>query len=392
MIPKEDIQVDPDTQLVFNIPEENFEKLKSKLAKMSKKAEAQGLPSIFVMPIGFKDTKDANNRVHRTWEVMVAGIAPTIEGWVFNARIDYDREHGNVIYAIPGQSVPESYKNCGSICEHCNKARRRRTGYLLQQEVTGEFKLVGSSCLSEFFPQGSPETVAKYFETIRRAHRHAAGLAGPIVSFNNTSVELYLQAVAYTVRTQGWYSITRAREKGEPDRSTARQASILYTQSNFSSLIAQTDKENGTAAFEWLKGLSDSDISGNTFLHNVRTMAQDGLCKIRDETYVAGGYSAWLKTITPKNNLPNTNSSKHQGLVGDRLTLDVLVVNVFRKQDFSVHKLADSTGNVYTWFNHGSVDLKRDEWVRITGTVRAHNMFKGKEETVLTRVRESKNA
>lgn len=392
MIRKEDIQVDPDTQLVFNIPEENFEKLKAKLAKMSKKAEAQGLPPIFVMPIGFKDEKNECNRVHRTWEVMVAGIAPKIDGWVFNARVDYDHQNGNVIYAIPGRNVPEHYKTCDSICEHCGWKRKRRTGYLLQHEETGEFKLVGSSCLAEFFPQGSPESIAKYFETLRRAQKSAGGFgySGGLVSYNNIDVLLYLQCAAHEVRTGGWYSAAVARQNGEHYKSTAARATAFYAQKHIYGVLTQEDIDQGRKAKEWLNNLSDEEVDGNTFLHNVRVMARDGLAKLNDENMLAGAFRAWMRSagIDQHQKKVDTSNSQHQGTVGDKITLDVEVLNTFVKDNFTVHKFADYNGNLYTWFNHGGKDLNRGDRVKITGTVKAHNIFRNTKETVLTRVKE----
>lgn len=388
MIDKSEIQVSEDTQLVFNIPEENMDALKAKLAKLSKKAEKAGYPPVFIMPIGFKDDRGPGNYVHRTWEVLISGIAPKHEGWNFNARIDYSRDSGNVIYVAPGRKIPEKYKTIDSVCEHCNRKRVRRTGYLLQNEETGEYKVVGSTCIEDFFGGHTPESLAKYFETLRKAIGHASGYSSQsgLLEYRNIIVTEFVSAVLEAMDKWGWYGATAARERGEHYLSTSSRAHDLYRDRVATAPLYKKDESE--KIIQWASSLSDEKVFGNNFLNNIRVIARDGIASMRDENMIAGMVRAYQNEVNPPQKLDLTKSA-HQGNVGDKLEIDTTVHNVFTPSyaDYTIYKLLDGGGNLYTWFNHGVGRLEKGEAIRIKGTVKAHSEYKGVKETILTRVK-----
>lgn len=391
MVNKDDIKVDDESQLLFWIPDENMAMLKDKLAKLSKKLEKAGYPAIFCMPIGFKDERGPGNYVHRIWEVLISGITPKIEGWEFWARIDYHRSSGNVIYAAPGKSIPEKYYSIDSVCEHCNMNRKRKTGYLLHHTETGEFKVVGSTCISEFFNAVTPESVAKYFETIRKSISYAKGcskLSDTIISYGSIVVEEFVSATIEAINLWGWYSSTQAKETGNYSQSTAAKAQAIYNGRDNSSPVPHLDES--IKIVNWAKNLSDDEIVGNNFLNNIRVIARDGVARISDENMIAGMVRAYQNKFNPHDSkILDLTKSVHVGKLGDKVEMGVTVISSFFSVNggFEVVKLLDSQGNVFTWFNHGKTRSKKDDTLKIKGTVKAHNEYKGVKETILTRVK-----
>lgn len=373
---------------MFDIPQENYDILKEKIDKLSDKNEKIGLPRIFMMPIGFKDTRGAGNYVHRVWEVMISGEVPTIDGWEFIAKVDFARESGNVIYASPNKIVPDIYHSIDSVCDHCNHTRKRNTGYVISKD--GEYKIVGSSCINKFFNTITPEKLAKYYETIRIITKTCGEYTN--VSYEQTyeysiSVKEFVMAVLETIEKNGWYGATQAKEKNEYYKSTASIATYAYE-------INMIDKKYEIEAqtiIDWAATLTDDEVAGNNFMSNIRVIAKDGISKKTDTNLIAGMVRAYQNKFNKTQKMDFTKSI-HIGKVGDKISIDLTVYRVFVPSDGgkTIVKLIDEVGNLFTWFNHGSAILTKDVKYRVTGKIVAHNTFNNIKETILTRVKAEK--
>ena len=82
--------------------------------------------------------------------VEVTGPQPIIKGWNFLATIQHSK-NGNVIRRINSEVEVDTtiYRSATVKCDHCNTDRRRNDTYLVQN-VKGELKQVGKSCLKDF--------------------------------------------------------------------------------------------------------------------------------------------------------------------------------------------------------------------------------------------------
>lgn len=83
------------------------------------------------------------------------------------------------------------------------------------------------------------------------------------------------------------------------------------------------------------------------------------------------------------------STSKWQGQVGERLSLQLTVKQIVEltKGAYGTsyfHVFSDSAGNEYTW-NTTSKRLEINNTYSLKGTVKAHQKYKGKEQTTLTR-------
>ena len=83
--------------------------------------------------------------------------------------------------------------------------------------------------------------------------------------------------------------------------------------------------------------------------------------------------------------------SRWQGEVGDRITRYLTVTKVAELPDgyygpSTFFLFADEEGNEYTWTT-AARKLELGESYEVTGTIKALQKYKGKEQTVLTRCR-----
>lgn len=377
-----------DLDFIFNIPSENYEILREKIEKLSDKNEKAGLPRIFMMVFGFKDTRDDQNYVHRVWEIMISGEVPKFDGWEFIARVDYDRSNGNLIYASPNKSVPEIYKTIGCICEHCNHKRYRKTGYVVEKDA--EYKIVGSSCIAKFFNTLTPEKIAKYYETIRKATKSCRDYSystNGLITNKHISVRDFVIATLETIETHGWHSATQAKETGEYYKATGYLAHSRYKTARLD------DKFENTAdqIINWASSLSDAEIAGNNFLNNIRVIARDGVAKSSDDNLIAGMVRAYQNKFNSKT-VTDVSKSIHQGNIGGKITFTATLFKSFVTYDNTkiINKFIDNTGNVYVWFNHGKTVLTINTQYSVTAKIIAHNTYNTNQETVVTRAKVEK--
>ena len=83
------------------------------------------------------------------------------------------------------------------------------------------------------------------------------------------------------------------------------------------------------------------------------------------------------------------SKSKHLGNVGDRLDLTLKVIKTTTlDSDFygssTFHLMEDADGNEFCWTT-ASKTLELGQWYTMRGTVKQHQVYKGKNQTVLTR-------
>lgn len=126
------------TSPVFEIPESNFESLKEKIAKISKKAvKLVGQPIVLTV-VGHKNKEIKKDVFRLYYLVTVSGPQPKLAGWVFSAALDVVDVEGEKMVMIrnaPGESVPASFRDRVKDCDHCHTERTRKTLYILRKEV-----------------------------------------------------------------------------------------------------------------------------------------------------------------------------------------------------------------------------------------------------------------
>ena len=84
-----------------------------------------------------------------------------------------------------------------------------------------------------------------------------------------------------------------------------------------------------------------------------------------------------------------SSNSKWQGEIGDRLELELLCVKVIELEGgyygpSNFHLFSDLEGNEYCWTT-ASKKLEEGENYKLRGTVKAHQVYRNSNQTVLTR-------
>ena len=339
-----------------------------------------------------------------------------INDWQFIASVEHT-EKGNIFSkAMTDVEIPERYRTGNPICEHCNSNRTRTYTFIVMNTVTGEFKMVGKSCLMDF-THGLSATTAAWFTSLKTIFKEAEeehiSFGGYGERYHDT-VEV-LSYAAETIRKFGYvksyndnYSQTSTKvrtmdflmvdkgmtywmPKDEIDRIRRDMEKV-----NFNPESPEV-KETVTAALAWIR----EQEATNDYMHNLKTV-----CELKYNPWNRIGILISLfptfnrdleiqakKTEAEAKAKKEAQSSNHIGSVGDRIQVNVQSVKCLTSWENTfgyyptttyMYKITDQDGNVFTWKTSTVIDEDNLPQT-VVGTVKEHTEFRGVKQTVLTR-------
>ena len=362
----------------YNIPAVRFDWFKTKLETLGRKAKKLNGERLFCTVVGFHTEEDPKSRWHgqKIMEVFVACPEPKLAGWEFIARIDHANEAGNIVRSTGLRDLPHEYRYSDPSCDHCGHKRRRRDTFVVYHEEHG-FQQVGSSCLKDFLGHGDADRIAKLAE-LRAAILGFAGgsFEGDIRDTRYIDTERYLSYAAEMVLTWGFVSKKAARESQRP--STAVTAHEAYmTSSRLSSEAIQLARD----ALLWAMNLDETEKQPlNDYLHNAWVVANTPVIELR-----ALGIAASIVGVYYRNQKTPMLVSQHIGSINEKMEIEVEVIDSrLIHTGSTLVTMRDDQGNILKWFASGQ-GLSRGFKGVIQGFVKAHNVYKGKNETLLSR-------
>jgi len=333
-------------------------------------------------------------------EVTVEYEIPKIAGWRLVSVFDYevfiddDDQKSKAVFTstVPGETLPFEYQDKDSICcEHCGHRRYRVKSFLVQHD-SGEYKEVGSTCLKDFLGH-DPSTFIyycgiqdklvdweeEYSERSGCREEYAYDLSG-VLALTNAVIKEY-----------GWTSRSEVYENNDGVATADNVAYYLHTNPIPAAEkieILDGDKEIAAKTIEYFKSLTKQD---NDYIMNcLRVIKIDRVTdkRLGIACSMISVYRRHLeKTIAEANELP----SSWFGNIGSKLQ-ECPVVCTFKREcptQFGVsvlYKFIDNDGNVYKTFYSGHTwEVEQDENVTLWGTVKKHDEWQGKKETMLTR-------
>ena len=149
----------------FLIPQARIEHLNQTIITLAKTAKKLGVPTpeaivrgVQIFPAITSRTGQAIMLEKRKTIVEFLGISPKLDGgWEFMATLEH-LQGINVVRAIPGIELPESFQTSKPFCDHCKKHRGRKETFIVKSEA-GELKQVGRACLKDYLGHKSLEQI-----------------------------------------------------------------------------------------------------------------------------------------------------------------------------------------------------------------------------------------
>lgn len=396
----------------FRVPEVNLGRLLDRLETLRKRAV-----KLHVAPIRFSSRPDGEEIIRRELgfdyvmpmhAVHVEGEAPKLAGWTFLASIDWTDEDLAVMRTVPGESLPESYRQATRTCDHCHLDRQRNTVYVLQS-TDGTYKQVGSTCLGDFLGHANPAglaAMAEFLAMAEEAGEEAEEWSGERGDGARDYLPAYLAWVAGAIRHYGWLSRRQAdAEGGEPtslaaarhmDPSPAELA--RWRRDGDAWQPTAEDDAAAVAAIEWGRALRESGVTLNDYEYNLTTVLHGDSLDPRNRGLAASAIMAHRRATEREiRRQSERETSHHVGNEGQRLVLD-LRLTLIREMaggqwgPSTLYRFIEGAGNVVTWFASGAghtdgqgQPLQQGQVYRLKGTVKRHEVYQGVAQTMLTR-------
>lgn len=355
-----------------------------KIEALARRAEKLGCepPTYSVSPSYGR--KGEGGRVEEVVDVVVTGARPRYAGWTFVASLErFDK--GVLIRAVPGESVPECYREPETAleCDHCRATRNRKATYLVRHE-DGSTARVGSTCLKDFLGHNFPMGIAALTAAYSDLDVLGKGMGGGAPAF---CLPTFLAHVACAIRETGWVSRKEAHERTVCSTADAVLIDFDRRAKGYEATFIATegDKAEAEAAIAWALAVEPE----NDYLHNCRIVAESSIATDRTAGIAASIVAAAARERGRRLAGDVAETSRHFGEVGKRETWEVDCVGHFTTEGFygttHIYKFV-ADGNAATWFSSKLIEgLAEGSHYWLTGTVKKHSEYKGTAETHLTR-------
>lgn len=398
----------------YAILEGNMERLMKKITRIQNKCRKFGCDFHFA-EVGeeFREVKADCGEIRLARFVMVEAEGTAIvNGWKFIASVEHT-DKGNIIRSVCDVEVPARYYDSNPVCEHCNSRRYRKDTFIVMNEETGEFKQVGKSCLCDFTHGMSAEGVASYTALFDELIQGEAPMGGCWGERYFETAE-FLQYVAETIRTFGY----RKNDPYSSERSTRDRASdyIILDHGGFRGMYDEAIRETLQAEMESVSFDADrpdmvklakdarawalAQPEENNYMHNLITACKLDRISAKHFGILASLFPTYNRELEyqarkaaeeAKRKVEQERGLKSEwvGNVKDRITVPVESFKCVTswETDYGItriYKILDASGNVFTW----KTGTFLEEGIKsITGTIKAHNEFRGVKQTELTRCR-----
>ena len=364
----------------YLIPSQNVTKLQADIAKLSKKATKLGCAAP-VLIVGDTVSVKVGETVYGDFiyaqkvEVNVTGAAPKLNGWSFIGVVE-SVEGSTILRSVPGQQIPEQYRNANPCnCDHCKINRRRNSTFIVQHE-SGEYKQVGKSCLSDFLGHANPEHIAAYAQHLVELNisdydeDEKLGYGSTHLSYGTDSV---VAAAIRAIKLFGY-------QKTDTDCSTRDIVSMhLFGNREEDRLpIEQADRDLAVQAIEWMK-----QQSGSEFALNLAAYAKCRAVPHKAFGYIVAGAMMFLKTVDNQRAGSVKAEINNEAIAaeGEKISVTCTVVSAhsftraaYHYYDSGVSQILilKTENNQLIKMFTANMDIKEGDVVNVSGKVKDH--------------------
>lgn len=391
----------------FAIYEGNMEKLRKKLVAIRNKCRKYDCDFRYE-EVGeeFREVEDDDGKKINVRFVLidVEGVA-IINDWKFIASIEHTKD-GNIIKKVNDEfEVPRRYWDMDIVCEHCNTNRTRKYAFLVRNEKSGEWKMVGKQCLKDFTKGLSAEAAAFLLDGIGKLEEYEAPSGsgwGTVTRY--LEVREFLKVATETIKKFGYIKAdaefgipTKRRAVDYYDARCGRAwpkgyADALKLEMERVGFNPDAHEELVENALAWIA----EKEANSDYIHNLKLICSKDYADYGKAGFLASlivtyekemGFIAERRRKAELEERAGRNSA-WVGKEKDRISIELESADIVTswQTEFGIvkiYKLIDKSGNVFTWKTTSYLENPK----KITGTVKAHNEYRGVKQTELTRCR-----
>jgi len=375
----------------------NVNYVREKVDAVNKRAKKLGLAPL-VLDVGSDIIEEKKIRIddfldlYRTVtyianEVKIHGEIPVIPGgWNLIGVIEHSPI--NFVKTVPGEEIPEIYfERC--VCDHCRTERLRNKTIIVRNE-SGEYKQVGTTCVKDFLGI-NPNTLLYALELSEKDFFEEGGLSREEVSYK---LEDYLEVCHAITQKLGWTSRTKSYETGAP--ATVDHVSDFYNPHSKSGAELRRDlgeyftEETKQLVKDAIKWVETTHKDGDYFF-NLKQLVNFGYVPVKSMALAASLMPVYVREMIKLKEEASKPESNWIGSVDSKIEVEAKFVGEFTFDSYYgvvyVKRFVDTSGNLIVWFTTSSNGFEVDKTYKIKGTVKKHDEYKGKKQTVLSRVK-----
>jgi len=395
-----------DTQLeqrpnppVWFLSAEELAETRARLATITGRAARKGFTgSIALVAVPVTRTQPVPGGFPVTvhgFDVTISGQAPRYAGWRLVASVDAVDGGGTILRYPPGREA--AVRNSDVVaghCDHCHTRRARRRTMLLAHDDTGQLLQVGTSCLKDFLGHHlSPVFLSA--DDVRA--ELGKNLSGTPTAWDLTSVLTYAWAA---VQALGWIPASAFEPGRTPTRDVVRQ---LLTQQRDTGRLLAVLAPHLAEGRRLAPRIIDTLLTGLTgesgYEANLAAVLRGQAVDARHLGLAVSAIPAHQRLLdqrqadTAHQDAVAAAYVDHVGVVGDKITLTGTVRTAIRVDGFTYHSpdsillILDAGPAVLKMTTAASwaYQVKVGDPLTVTGTVKAHTVWNGVKQTVLTR-------
>jgi len=383
-------------------------KVEHEFKKLNRRADKLGCPHV-----SFEIVREWNHVLHEnpyTGEILlhpyhipmvdieVKGIAPKFEGWTFLGTLEHT-ESGNILRSVPGETIPEEFRDVERKCDHCKLARIRKDTFVVRHD-DGRMLQVGRQCVRDFLGHRSPENIVRWADFMVKLGDWDGdseyGFGGWDIKEDPTvdMLELlavtsaYIKKFGWVPASEDWSHPTKERVLDHFFPPTYPSMNAKWEAEKDKATPTDYDYELAASAREWALNVEPT----SDYLGNVKVIAANDYVGIRQFGIACSIVGVYKKKVEKemRNNTEFVN--EWFGEPKERLDLTVKVLNTFEKESYygltTIVKMVTATGHRVVWFASGYANsMEQGRTYKVKATVKKHNEWKGNKETVVNRVK-----
>lgn len=372
----------------FTVFSKNVDTITKKFTRLLKKANKYG--KTFSYTIGkeyFLQLTSKNKKETRVIPVIDIEIRYNelihIDGWTVIAKIEHNSPR-NIVTSLIKKDIDPEWCLLPSKCEHCKTKRSRSTTFLVEN-IQGEIKQVGKSCLKEYTGIDPINVIAftDMIDFLNEEENKCKDFYSTTHYSEYFQVKDIIACACEVIKKDGVYF-----KIDEEENSTARK--VYEIMSHRKDIISDDSFEKAEEIIKWLQSLVATDIDGYTlFCKNLTVSEYAEARHIRGLAYIPVLYDNYKKS----EEISGVESkSEYIGKQGESLTLTVKESKrvSFYETDYGythVYKIIDVNDNVFIWYaSRINEALGGNKVKTIKGVVKNHKLYNEKEkQTILTR-------
>ena len=313
--------------------------------------------------------------------VSVDESAIKLNGWSVYGRVDeFD---GSVI--VSGKSDMSKYRNYNmSNCDHCKINRQRK--HLVVLEKDGKEMVVGTSCLTDFTGHVN---AAQYIAMLSWVTNLQDTVDELDIGENSGhrgeyyyELQRVLQTAAAVIRQVGYVSSSTAEETGKP--STKYNVISCLNDTKVAITITEADIQKTNNAMQWF---SETEHQNNDYFYNMSILLNKEYITARYIGYVCSLFAIYSKS---KQITANAAASQFIGNVGDKkvsmtvtCTKEIVVEGAYGIG----HMYLFTSGDNIVMYKTNSVRFEEGQQYNILATIKEHSVYRGVNQTVITRAK-----